>query len=316
MLLALFWIGIIAIDAVSIKHQSPLLDDADAALADAETQLNNLKSLARKHQRSKSPVEEQSLEHENWEKEVPPIIVGSVQHNPEIVLHPARVTEAPHPPVIFNSSENGKIHLAFESDFKTGYRRVPPPPTNPAAPVEDPWYNVTTPEEEAAIEEGEMKQKLALEEEKRKQLMKDPEADQDTSRDLALISRLGKKSETLMKQLDALTNLQGAESTPQVIAEAKKLLDIYNGIKKQIADAVMKYSSYHDFDGGFAPSPQTFTFPMENPKPPHGQKDIVLSQKRSLHSMQFNPAAYKKDEAADAQTVYTQLERPQKPIIE
>jgi len=148
--------------------------------------------------------------------------------------------------------------------------------------------------------------------------MSEPSADQETTRDLLLISSLTKKSENLMKQLETLSNLQGAENTPEVIAESKKLLDLYDGIKKQIAAAVMKYSSYHDFEGGFSFSNTTLTFPMENPKVPKGQQDVVQTAHHTIRKS-FTPPTYKPpsaDGGGESETVYSPLEHPQQPVIE
>jgi len=349
-LLLVFTLGLITIDAVSIQYQPKLISDTDAALSDAEMQLSNLQNLAQSHAhsryrrrlRSKFPSKEmeqrKSIEesHEKApEAEEPPIIVGSVLHNPEI-LHPQlAVTETPsahHSPVIFasakNNTESSKIYLDFESDFKSGYHIVEPPPKPLAEPAEDPWFKVITPEEEVQLEEGELKEqemKIKEEEEKvRKEFAKDtttdPKADHDpTTRDLRLITRLGRKSEKLMEQLEALSNLHGAESSPEVIAEAKKLLHLYHGIKKQIADAVMKYSSYRDFEGGFAPSYQILTFPMENPLPPKGQQEVVTHTIRNPKIQHFDSPPYKEDPLppdGEAETVYTPLEHPHNPVIE
>jgi len=245
-----------------------------------------------------------------------------VLHSPEILYHEVQTISPQSRPVTFTSKkndtdQNGKICLDFESDFRNGYHIVPPQPVTAQA-VEDPWFNVTTPEEEANIEEAEIAKKIALQEGRRKELINDPTADEETTRDLLLITRLGKKSEKLMQQLETLSNLQGAENTPEVIAEAKKLLDLYDGIKKQIANAVMKYASYHDFEGDFSSTNNTLTFPMENPKPPHGQQDIVKTTHSSHTREHFDLPVYKSpsDGDAESETVYSPLEHPEPPVIE
>lgn len=259
-------------------------------------------------------------------REDAPIIVGSVHHNPEVLKYNFTPSvPSHHDPIIFTSKKSdsnetegnntGRIHLDFDSDFKTGYTKVAPSPS-PSKEPENPWLTVYSPEEEAQLEEQELSKKIADSENLTATALHDPSADKETTRDLLLITGLGRKSQKLMDQLDQLMSIQGAESTPEVIAEAKKLLEIYDKMKKQIADTIMKYSSYHDFEGGYRSSNDTLTFPMENPRPPPGQLDVVPTKKRNRHPGYREAATVGGAANAAAETVYTPLERPKKPVIE
>jgi len=323
----------------SLRRRPRLLEDADDALAEAEQQLENLQTVSAvlKYPLSKrektEEIQEKLISTEKRDRDEIPdqeqdqnrdhvIFVGSVHHNPEVLKYnvtPAKPSH--HEPITFTSKRSdsnatdentGRIHLDFESDFKTGYRKVKPAP-EPSKEPESPWLNVTTPEEEAGLEEEELAKKIAETENRTATALDDPTADKDTTRDLLMITRLEKKSQKLMDQLNQLMSLQGAESAPEVIAEAQKLLAIYNKMKKQISDAVMKYSSFKDFENGYRSSNDTLTFPMENPRQPPGQMDVVHTKKSHRRSTGFQQPITL---GGPAETVYTPLEKPQKPVIE